>query len=123
MITPATNGVLRAFIPSKDYELSRRFYQHLGWSEDYSDSGLSVYKVGNHSFYLQSFYNQQWSENCMMFLEVEDVSATYEALVALNLPERFPGSEVRPPKSDHWGDECFLIDPSGVLWHFGKFND
>jgi len=21
----------------------------------------------------------------------------------------------------HWGKECFLHDPSGILWHFGEF--
>lgn len=22
---------------------------------------------------------------------------------------------------EHWGRECFVHDPSGILWHFGEF--
>jgi len=23
--------------------------------------------------------------------------------------------------TEYWGKECFLHDPSGILWHFGEF--
>jgi hypothetical protein len=26
-----------------------------------------------------------------------------------------------PIRVHDWGKECFLHDPSGVLWHFGEF--
>ncbi|PZO24508.1 MAG: glyoxalase, partial [Flavobacteriaceae bacterium] len=26
-----------------------------------------------------------------------------------------------PIRNHDWGRECFLHDPSGILWHFGEF--
>jgi catechol 2,3-dioxygenase-like lactoylglutathione lyase family enzyme len=112
---------IRPFIGAKDFEISRRFYQDLGFEEGVLDSKFSVFKTGDLAFYLQDYYDKSWNENTMIFLEVEDVDYYYNQLLALNLTEKY-GVKLTPTVHFDWGSECFLHDPSGVLWHFGKFN-
>jgi hypothetical protein len=59
--------------------------------------------------------------NTMLFLEVDDVVATREQLLALNLPARYPVASINAIRHENWGDAFALIDPSGVLWHIGAF--
>jgi uncharacterized glyoxalase superfamily protein PhnB len=57
----------------------------------------------------------------MIFLEVDDVDRYYAELLALNLSEKYSGVKLTPIRNLEWGRECFLHDPSGILWHFGAF--
>ncbi|WP_264530773.1 glyoxalase [Flavobacterium sp. N502540] len=112
---------IRPFIGAKDFEISRSFYRDLGFEEGVLDPKFSVFEVGELAFYLQDYYDKSWNENTMIFLEVEDVDYYYKELLALNLTEKY-GVKLTPIVHQDWGSECFLHDPSGVLWHFGKFN-
>jgi len=112
---------IRPFIGAKDFEISRSFYQDLGFEEGVLDSKFSVFKTGDLAFYLQDYYDKSWIENTMIFLEVEDVDYYYNELLKLNLTEKY-GVKLTPTKHFDWGSECFLHDPSGVLWHFGNFS-
>ena len=73
------------------------------------------------AFYLQNAYVEEWVDNTMLFLEVEDVAAWHAHLTGLDLPGRFEGVRLSAIKEEDWGRECFLHDPSGVLWHVGSF--
>lgn len=73
-------------------------------------------------FYLQNAYVKDWVDNTMLFLEVEDVSKYYNELKSLNLPRKYKNVRLISIRVEHWGKECFLHDPSGILWHFGEFN-
>ena len=112
---------LRTFIPSKNYQLSLEFYKKIGFEETYYSEGLAVFKTGDFSFYLQNFYQKEWAENFMMFMEVEDVDQFWEYLLSLKLNKDFPTIKLRKPQTEDWGRECILIDPTGVLWHFATF--
>ncbi|MES2808105.1 MAG: VOC family protein [Bacteroidota bacterium] len=112
---------LRPFIGAKDFELSRAFYRDLGFTETALSADLSVFKTGTMAFYLQDAYVKNWIDNTMLFLEVDDVSRFWDDLSALNLPAKYPGVRATPPRTLEWGRECFLHDPSGILWHFGEF--
>jgi len=57
----------------------------------------------------------------MIFVEVDNVERYYNELLALNLPAKYPNSKLIPTRHLEWGSECFLHDPSGILWHFGTF--
>lgn len=83
---------------------------------------MSVFRVGQLAFYLQNADVKDWIDNTMVFLEVEDVKNYWELLLALNLPEKYEGVKLTPIRVLDWGKECFLHDPSGILWHFGQFN-
>jgi catechol 2,3-dioxygenase-like lactoylglutathione lyase family enzyme len=111
---------IRPFIGAKDFQISRSFYKDLGFEETVLDPKFSVFKTGEIAFYLQDYYAKEWIENTMVFLEVDDVDRYYRELLALNLTEKY-GVKLTPTWHLDWGSECFLHDPSGVLWHFGKF--
>ena len=112
---------IRPFIGAKDYELSRRFYNDLGFQEIVLYSNMSLFKTGQIGFYLQDYYVQEWINNSMIFLEGEDVDYYWNQLAALDLPGKYEHVKLIPIRNEDWGRECFLHDPSGVLWHFGQF--
>ncbi len=113
---------IRPFIGAKDFELSRRFYSDLGFEEVILTPTMSLFKTGQLGFYLQDAYVQDWVDNTMIFLEVENVTRFWDELLGLNLPAKYNDVKLTPIRVDHWGRECFLHDPSGVLWHFGEFS-
>ncbi len=114
---------IRTFIGAKDYDISRAFYNEIGWKETILSEKMSVFRVDErHSFYLQKAYVRKWIDNTMVFLEVDDVEACYAYIKSLNLPDKFPKAKLSEIVTLDWGREFFLHDPSGVLWHLGEFN-
>jgi catechol 2,3-dioxygenase-like lactoylglutathione lyase family enzyme len=114
---------IRPFIGAKDFNLSRSFYRDLGFQEVVLSDTMSLFKTGEIGFYLQDFYVRDWVDNTMVFLEVDNVARYYNELLALNLPEKYKNVKLVPICVNDWGSECFLHDPSGVLWHFGEFSN
>ncbi len=112
---------IRPFIGAKDFAVSRRFYGDLGFTEVVLSSNMSLFKTDQIAFYLQDYYLEDWLNNSMIFLEVANVENYWNKLLALNLPASYPAVKLIPIQSHEWGKECFLHDPSGVLWHFGQF--
>lgn len=113
---------IRPFIGAKDFELSRSFYRDLGFEEGVLSPDMSVFETGELAFYLQRAYVQDWIDNSMIFLEVEDVERFWNELQTLNLPDKYPGVKLTPIRTHDWGKECFIHDPSGILWHIGAFS-
>jgi hypothetical protein len=113
---------IRPFSGAKNYQESIRFYEELGFDVDPLGSQMSVVNVNEElSFYLQNAYVKDWVDNTMLFLEIEDLQLYLEAIKILGLPDKFPGVRLSEIQNKDWGDEFFLHDPSGVLWHFGVF--
>ena len=112
---------IRPFIGAKNFELSRSFYRDLGFQETILTPAMSLFRTGQLGFYLQDAFVKDWIDNTMIFLEVEDVSGYWNELLALNLNTKYKDVKLTPIRVDHWGRECFLHDPSGILWHFGEF--
>ncbi len=83
---------------------------------------MSYFNTGNLGFYLQDAYVKDWVDNTMVFMEVEDADRFWDRLVALNLTDKYPEAKLTPVRTLDWGKECFLHDPSGILWHFGTFS-
>ncbi len=114
---------IRSFIGAKDYEESRSFYIALGYQEIVISEKMSLFKINEElGFYLQDYYLKDWVDNLMIFLEVDNVDECYKDLKAKELHKRFKQVRLKPIQTLEWGRECFLHDPSGVLWHFGQFN-
>ena len=127
MLPQTTHGFkaasIRTFIGAQNFELSRSFYQALGFVESVISTKMSYFRVeAEMGFYLQDYYVKDWCDNSMVFLEVADVEDCWSRLCGLELAERFPPARLSPIKELDWGSECFLHDPAGVLWHFGQFN-
>ena len=115
---------LRSFIGAKNYRLSREFYLNLGFEETIIDPKMSLFKVnGTLSFYLQDYYAKDWINNLMLFLEVSDAAQYETQLKSKDLDQKYEGVRFTEMKYYDWGREFFMHDPSGVLWHFGEFNE
>lgn len=112
---------IRPFIGAINFDISRSFYRDLGFQETVISNNMSVFKTGALAFYLQDAYIKDWIDNTMIFLEVDDVERYWNELLALDLPKKYKGARLTPVHTLDWGSECFLHDPSGILWHFGAF--
>jgi len=114
---------IRPFVGSKDFDLSRSFYRDMGFEETVLSPDMSVFKTGNMAFYLQKAYVKDWIDNTMVFMEVDDVDRLWNELNALKLTEKYKDTKLLPIRNLDWGREFFVHDPSGILWHFGEFNN
>ena len=112
---------IRAFIGAENFELSRNFYKDLGFEESVLFHNMSYFSKQGLGFYLQDAYVKDWVDNTMIFLEVENVEQYYTELLMLDLASKYKGVRLTPIRHETWGKECFLHDPSGVLWHIGEF--
>jgi catechol 2,3-dioxygenase-like lactoylglutathione lyase family enzyme len=114
---------IRPFIGAQNFETSRNFYRDLGFEENVITHNLSYFKTEGIGFYLQDAYVKDWIDNTMVFMEVDNAERYWEELLALDLTSRYKGTQVKltPIRTLNWGRECFLHDPSGILWHFGEF--
>ena len=112
---------IRPFIGAKNFDVSRSFYRDLGFRETILFPTMSVFKSDTFAFYLQDAYVKDWIDNSQVFLEVEDVAGFWKELVALDLTTKYDGVRLTPIREYDWGRECFVHDPSGILWHFGEF--
>jgi len=113
---------IRPFIGAKNFEESRSFYLDLGFIETGLGPDLSLFQWGELGFYLQKYYAKEWVENTMVFFQVENVTAVWDELVALELQKKYKEVKLIPIRIEIWGRECFLHDPSGILLHFGQFH-
>jgi hypothetical protein len=114
---------IRAFIGAVDFHVSRSFYHDLGFEESILSDKLSYFHTNGLGFYLQDAYVRDWIDNSMLFMEVEDLDLYWQQLQDLNLQEKYKTVRLIPIRSFDWGRECYLHDPSGVLWHFGEFTN
>lgn len=112
---------IRPFIGAKNFQLSRNFYRDLGFIESILSPNMSYFKTYGLGFYLQDAYVQDWVDNSMIFLEVEDVDRYWKELLDLKLTSKYKNVKLTPIRKYDWGKECFMHDPSGILWHIGEF--
>ncbi|WP_028297016.1 VOC family protein [Olivibacter sitiensis] len=113
---------IRAFIGTKNFDESRHFYNDLGFEESIISKSMSYFKVSDMlGFYLQNAYIKDWVDNSMLFLEVDDVDRYWNELQGLGLHQKYASVRLTPIREEIWGKECFMHDPSGILWHFGQF--
>jgi hypothetical protein len=111
---------LKAFVPAKDFALSKRFYADLGFTQRSEGGGVAYFCVDNSAFLLQDFYEQALAENLVMHLLVTDVEAWRAHVDAQDLAGRY-GARITPLTAQPWGiPEFVVIDPSGVCWHIGQ---
>lgn len=122
--TPQGTERIRAFLPTKDFDASRRFYELLGF-EKVLDGEVAIFNAGSGGFLLQRRFDQGWAENCMMQLMVDDLDAWWAHVEGLDLPSKFDLVwPPRPPAVQPWGlRTVFLADPAGVLWHVAQRRD
>lgn len=111
---------LTAFVPSKDFQLSCKFYEDLGFRKIVDIGSAFRYEMCGYSFWLQNYYVKEWAENCMLCLYVEDIHSWHEKIEGLDLGKNYGelAKIFSEPHADENGSEIMNIaDPSGVLWH------
>jgi catechol 2,3-dioxygenase-like lactoylglutathione lyase family enzyme len=111
---------IKAFVPARDFELSKQFYQDLGFDMAWSSDELAYFCHGDSAFLLQNFYVKEHADNFMMHLLVEDVDAWWQHVVDQGIAAKY-GVKAEPPQDQPWGLRDFvLVDPTGVLWRIGQ---
>lgn len=66
---------IKAFVPAKDFELSKQFYKDLGFTMASEGGGVAYFHFDHVAFLLQDFCAESLAENFMMHILVEDVDA------------------------------------------------
>lgn len=111
---------IKAFIPAKDYALSKRFYTDLGFVEASDFGRIAYFHHGDVSFLLQDFYVEELAKNLMMHLLVEDVDAWWNRVKEANVCAKY-GVNVGEIELQPWRMRDFVLsDPSGVLWRIAQ---
>jgi uncharacterized glyoxalase superfamily protein PhnB len=112
---------LRPFVPARDYALSKRFYQQIGFAVTHEDADVTMLKLDSFSFILQRYYVAEFADNCMMQLLVRNADAWWTRIDGPKLVAEFAVKPPQPPAMQPWGLKVgFLFDPSGVLWHIAE---
>lgn len=112
---------LKAFVPTKDLAISRRFYTDLRFKQNWGNDQIAEFQAGSFRFLLQPFYVQQHAENFMMHLTVGDADEWWGHINAIGLATKYPGIVAKPPAMQPWGLRVlYLSDPTGVLWHIAE---
>lgn len=111
---------IKAFVPSKNFELSKQFYQDLGFTMASEGGGVAYFHFGHVSFLLQDFCAESLAENFMMHILVEDVNAWWNHVQQSGVLAKY-GVNVTALEDQPWRMRDFcLCDPSGVLWRIGQ---
>jgi uncharacterized glyoxalase superfamily protein PhnB len=111
---------IKAFVPAKDFELSKRFYQDIGFTMTSDGGGIACFDVGGAAFLLQDFHVPEHTANFMMHILVEDVDAWWNAIDASGVVDLY-AVRLGPIELQPWRMRDFtLTDPTGVLWRIGQ---
>lgn len=111
---------IKAFVPARDFALSKRFYTDLGFTMASDGGGVAYFHFGEASFLLQDFCAESLAENFMMHLLVADVDAWWAHVQASGVVSRY-GVRVTDIETQPWRMRDFcLFDPSGVVWRIAQ---
>jgi len=111
---------IKAFVPAKNFEISKQFYKDLGFTMASEGGGVAYFHFGHGSFLLQDFCTESLAENFMMHILVEDVDAWRKHVVASGVADKYR-VKVTDIELQSWRMRDFcLFDPSGVVWRIGQ---
>lgn len=105
-------------LPSRDFEVSSRFYAALGFVETWRDAGWMILK--REQLVLEFFSHPELDPQTSWFsccLRLDNLDAFYEVCKATGLPETQCGQpRLHPPALEPSGKRIgALIDPDGTL--------
>lgn len=109
---------LKAYVPAKDFDLSKRFYTALGFKMSEGWGGTADLELNGNKFRLQNYYVKDWAENFMFVMGVDDVAAWHQHVKSIVESGEFGKSCVKPPEPVDDSLVLHVIDPSGVLLVF-----
>lgn len=99
--------------------MSLQFYSDLGFAKVVEMENAIRLEMDGYGFWLQHYYVEEWANNFMLCLYVDDIDAWCSKIENLNIEQRFGGSAriASRPHDQEGGRMMQIIDPSGVLWH------
>ncbi len=106
---------IEPFLPAKDYEISRSFYQAMGFQITYEEANMVRFEASTIAFFINRAYHKEWAENTMVQLKVHDIESWYQRLSTLD-PNTY-SFRCFTIKSAPYGRTFQVIDPTGILWH------
>ena len=115
---------IKIFGPAMNFSESLGFYKALGWQVNWQadENDLAELELANCRFYLQDFYNQDWANNFMMHIIVDDAKAWWQHASTVIARGNYKYARLREPKEQSYGAlVTFVWDPSGVLLHFAEY--
>lgn len=111
---------IKAFVPAKDFELSKQFYKDIGFTMASEGGGIAYFYFEHVSFLLQNYCAESLAENFMMHMLVADVDAWWDKINQSEVVLKY-GVKIWPIELQPWKMRDFCItDPSGVLWRIGQ---
>lgn len=111
---------IKAFVPAKDFELSKEFYETIGFNKGSDSDGIAYFHFDGCSFLLQDFYEEDHANNFLMHILVEDIAAWHEKIKSSGVEKKY-GTKISDIIEQPWKMLDFVVyDPSGVLWRFGQ---
>ena len=111
---------IKAFVPAKDFALSKQFYRDIGFTKATDGGGVAYFHIYHASFLLQDFCTEPLAENFMMHMLVEDVETWWNRMNEGGVVARY-GVKLSNIELQPWRMRDFCItDPSGVLWRIGQ---
>jgi uncharacterized glyoxalase superfamily protein PhnB len=120
MAIPDGGEAARPFLPAKDFEISRSFYEALGFTK-LLDGDVAIFAVGRTSFVLTRHYDPASAGDYMMQLMVDDLDGWWAHIQRLDLAAGFAVEPPRAPALQPWGLRvAYVVDPAGVLWHIAQ---
>jgi uncharacterized glyoxalase superfamily protein PhnB len=121
MSVPAGTERMRAFIGTRAFDRTKRFYESLGF-EKVLDSDVAIFNVGSGGLILtRDTGHEAPGGGIMMQLMVDDLDAWWARIQSLDLAKEFGVPPPRPPALQPWGLRIvYVVDPARVLWHFAQ---
>lgn len=115
----------KPFVPSNDFEISKAFYQHMGFTINWdSDEVCEVDTNFGYRFLLLPKNHNNYAHSLMLHFMVNSAQEWYDHFTEIKLAETFEGTKVAPPKIMTWGLLItYVWDPAGVLLHFAEKPD
>ncbi len=111
---------IKAFVPSKNFEVSKQFYKDVGFTMASDGGGVAYFHFENAAFLLQDFCAASFAENYMISMLVEDVDAWWQQVHDSGVAEKY-GVRLSAVELQPWRMRDFcLTDPSGVMWRIGQ---
>ncbi|TAH18996.1 MAG: glyoxalase [Cytophagales bacterium] len=111
---------IKAFIPAKNFEVSKQFYQDLGFKKKSDGDGIAYFAFEEVSFLLQDCSQDAHLAKLEMHILVKNVDDWYEHIKDKQISEKFSVTvsdiEIQPWRMK----EFILSDPSGVIWRVAQ---
>ena len=122
-MTPDNNLLvteIKAFVPAKDFELSKQFYRDIGFTMKSEGGGVAYFCFGDASFLLTDSCSESLVQEFLMHVLVKDVDAWWAHINTSGVVAKY-GVKLGPIELQPWRMRDFCIaDPTGVVWRIGQ---